>query len=349
MPPDAPGRARRRSTAGSRSWWSTEPRLAGPRVRRASTTRGGARRAAEHLLALGHRRFAVLCRAGRCTASASPATARRSTRRAPTGRGASCRRRWPARRRARPRMPGRQRPARARRARCGPRRGAARAGGPVRDGLELAAVARDDDRRPGRGASAVRLLPPPPTIGDPAIDSLGGARRPRAACPRQRLPRADARGRRRARQPPPASPSRAFRQLRPAMVDPPMGRGRASWPEGPCRQGLTSSPAGAARPREPFSGPWSMYSAAEGAHRVEHLVVHLRAGERVAPRRRGDRRVHVRGVLEQQHVVAVLCSASSASSCATVSAGVPGLYWTSMRPCSSVWTSLPSSGVSPAA
>src|SRR5688572_21878592 len=45
---------------------------------------------------------------------------------------------------------------------------------------------------------------------------------------------------------------------------------------------------------------------AERAQRVEHLVVHLRAGERVAPRRRGDLGVHVRRVLVQQHVVAVV-------------------------------------------
>src|SRR4051812_30586479 len=44
----------------------------------------------------------------------------------------------------------------------------------------------------------------------------------------------------------------------------------------------------------------------ERPDRVEHLVVHLRAGERVRPRRGGDLGLHPGRVLEQQHVVAVL-------------------------------------------
>ena len=81
--------------------------------------------------------------------------------------------------------------------------------------------------------------------------------------------------------------------------------------------------------------------SAEGMYRVEHLVVHVRARERVAPRGGGHRRRHVRRVLEQEHVVAVALLAEQRLELLHLSAR-PFLYWTSMRPCSS-GTSLPSS------
>ncbi len=89
---------------------------------------------------------------------------------------------------------------------------------------------------------------------------------------------------------------------------------------------------------------------AERPDRVEHLVVHLRAGERVRPRRGGDLRRPCRSCSRTAACGSRRASRRAAPrACATVFGVVPGLYWISMRPCSSGCTSLPRFGVSPGA
>ena len=86
---------------------------------------------------------------------------------------------------------------------------------------------------------------------------------------------------------------------------------------------------------------------AERPHGIEDLGVHRRAAELVVPGGRGDGERHLGRVFVHQHVVAVVGLLDERLERATVVAGVPGLYWMLMRPCSSVCTRRPSSGVSP--